>query len=437
MPLARSVAIAALASLPALAPLAHAANDYPPTRVEVVEETFHGETIPDPYRWLEPLESESAEVEAWTTSQNDFTRGVLEGLACRAALERELRPLLEIGAVGMPRERSGRLFWTQRDGDQDQPVLRVARSRRRGAGAPRSEGPRCERPRLDGLVQPESRRHDRRGGPLAGRRRDAGAASHEGRRRHLPRRRDRGEGELALVVPRRPTLRLRPALRPERRLLAAVPRARDRPQRAPRSDPREAARAEPRALRGDLRRWALVRDGREPRLAGERPRGRRRDRVGVDRHDRSRGDRRRPRRTLLARRDRRRHDVRADDLRGAERPPARDRSQPAFARRRAGDRPAARAGGARRRLARPRRARRFLERGRGEFDRALRPRGQPARRGRPAGPRFGVDRHQSGSRERIRLVHELQPSAHDLPLRLRQGRGARDVGLAAGAGRSR
>jgi len=125
MSLARSVALAALASLPVLAPVALAANDYPPTRVEVVEETFHGETIPDPYRWLEPLEAESAEVEAWTTAQNDFTRDVLEGLACRTTLERELRPLLEIGAVGMPRERSGRLFWTQRDGDQDQPVLRV------------------------------------------------------------------------------------------------------------------------------------------------------------------------------------------------------------------------------------------------------------------------------------------------------------------------
>ena len=108
-----------------LAQLALAANDYPPTRVEAVEESFHGESVPDPYRWLEPLEKESAEVEAWTTAQNEFTRDVLEGLACRASLERELRPLLEIGAVGMPRERSGRLFWTQRDGDQDQPVLRV------------------------------------------------------------------------------------------------------------------------------------------------------------------------------------------------------------------------------------------------------------------------------------------------------------------------
>ncbi len=106
------------------ATLAPAANDYPPTRIEIAEESFHGVAVPDPYRWLEPLESESEEVAAWTTSQNDFTRRVLGQLPCRARLEEQLRPLLEIGSVGMPRERAGRLFWTQRDGDQDQPVLR-------------------------------------------------------------------------------------------------------------------------------------------------------------------------------------------------------------------------------------------------------------------------------------------------------------------------
>lgn len=122
-PLGPSLALL-LAPFAVAAPLV-AETDYPATRIEVVEERLHGETIPDPYRWLEPLEAESDEVEAWTTGQNDFTRRVLEDLPCRSMLERELRPLLEIGAVGMPRERQGRLFWTRRDGDQDQPVLRV------------------------------------------------------------------------------------------------------------------------------------------------------------------------------------------------------------------------------------------------------------------------------------------------------------------------
>jgi len=98
---------------------------YPPTRIEIVEERLHGASIPDPYRWLEPLEAECAEVAAWTDAQNAFTRSVLDELPCRAALEARLRPLLEIGAVGLPRERGGRLFWTQRDGDQAQPVLRI------------------------------------------------------------------------------------------------------------------------------------------------------------------------------------------------------------------------------------------------------------------------------------------------------------------------
>ena len=50
----------------------------PPTKMIPVEEVIHDTTFVDEYRWLEALESESADVEAWTTSQNDHTRAVLD-----------------------------------------------------------------------------------------------------------------------------------------------------------------------------------------------------------------------------------------------------------------------------------------------------------------------------------------------------------------------
>ena len=46
-------------------------RDSPPeTPREPVSETRHGETITDPYRWLE---ADDDRVAAWTETQNDYT----------------------------------------------------------------------------------------------------------------------------------------------------------------------------------------------------------------------------------------------------------------------------------------------------------------------------------------------------------------------------
>ena len=55
-----------------------AAQSAPPeTPRRIVQDTLHGDTIDDPYRWLEPLEAESPEVREWTEAQNLHTRAVL------------------------------------------------------------------------------------------------------------------------------------------------------------------------------------------------------------------------------------------------------------------------------------------------------------------------------------------------------------------------
>ncbi len=95
----------------------------PATQMNPVTDVVHGEKITDEYRWLEALESESPEVREWTTLQNDRTQALLDALPCHARLEQQLKPLMSIGSVGMPRREGGRAFWTQRAGGENQPVL--------------------------------------------------------------------------------------------------------------------------------------------------------------------------------------------------------------------------------------------------------------------------------------------------------------------------
>ena len=76
------------------------------TGVEPVHETLHGEEIVDPYRWLE--DGEPAEVRAWTAAQNARTEAVLAAVPGRAALERRLTELLQVGTVSGLEEHKGR-----------------------------------------------------------------------------------------------------------------------------------------------------------------------------------------------------------------------------------------------------------------------------------------------------------------------------------------
>ncbi len=121
-----------LLPLPALA----APGGPPPTAREPVEETLHGVTVTDPYRWLEgDAEGNPTErVGAWTDAQNAYTRGVLDAIPGRAKVAERLRELMTIGAVGLPRMRGERVFYSERKGDQDQAVLYL----REGGGPPRT-----------------------------------------------------------------------------------------------------------------------------------------------------------------------------------------------------------------------------------------------------------------------------------------------------------
>ncbi len=101
------------------------AIDPPATKQDPVTDTYHGWTFTDAYRWLEPLEAESEEVRSWTTTQNDYTRAMLDNLPGRAPLEARLAELMSLPTIGAPDAEGTNYFNLERRGDQNQPILYV------------------------------------------------------------------------------------------------------------------------------------------------------------------------------------------------------------------------------------------------------------------------------------------------------------------------
>jgi prolyl oligopeptidase len=99
---------------------------YPASRASDAVEILHGETIPDPYRWLE--DGESADTREWTDAQNALTRSYLDTAPVRDRIHARLDQLLAIGALSVPAPAQGRYFYQRRDGRQNQPILYLRRS---------------------------------------------------------------------------------------------------------------------------------------------------------------------------------------------------------------------------------------------------------------------------------------------------------------------
>lgn len=97
--------------------------DYPTSRVDPVVEQLHGESIIDPYRWLE--DSDREDVRVWTLAQNALTQAYLTGIEARPRIRARLAELLAIDSLGAPVPAGGRYFYARRRGTQNQPVLYV------------------------------------------------------------------------------------------------------------------------------------------------------------------------------------------------------------------------------------------------------------------------------------------------------------------------
>ena len=101
----------------------------PSTRFEPLTETIHGFEVRDDFRWLEPLESESEEVKAWTDLQNQRTRTALDAHPKRQMVEDRIEALYRVDSIGLPTVRGELHFNLERRGDAKQASL----MRRKGA----------------------------------------------------------------------------------------------------------------------------------------------------------------------------------------------------------------------------------------------------------------------------------------------------------------
>jgi prolyl oligopeptidase len=96
---------------------------YPATRRGDYADDYHGETVADPYRWLE--DSASPETTSWAAAQNELTESLLAQVPSRQEIRSSVTRWWDYERLGVPFERGGRWFQTRRSGLQSQPVLYV------------------------------------------------------------------------------------------------------------------------------------------------------------------------------------------------------------------------------------------------------------------------------------------------------------------------
>ena len=117
----------ALSSLFLIAAVVNAAEDSPSAPPSAAEkpivDMFHGTKVLDNYRWLE--DGKSPETQKWVEREMAYTRGILDPLPGRAAINQRLTDLLSIGSVTAPIIAGRHYFYTKREGMQNQPVLYV------------------------------------------------------------------------------------------------------------------------------------------------------------------------------------------------------------------------------------------------------------------------------------------------------------------------
>lgn len=98
-------------------------TEYPTTRKVDHVDTYHGTTVPDPYRWLE--DDNSAETAKWVEEQNKVTYAYLNTIPYRAKIKERLEQLYNYPKIGAPFRKGELYFFYKNDGLQNQSVLYV------------------------------------------------------------------------------------------------------------------------------------------------------------------------------------------------------------------------------------------------------------------------------------------------------------------------
>jgi prolyl oligopeptidase len=100
--------------------------DYPEARKGDVVDEYHGTKVPDPYRWLEELDS--PETREWVEAENKVTGAYLDAIPARGPIKARLTKLWDYEKFTAPDEKGDRYFYGYNTGLQNQSVLFSAES---------------------------------------------------------------------------------------------------------------------------------------------------------------------------------------------------------------------------------------------------------------------------------------------------------------------
>ncbi|MFT4788751.1 MAG: prolyl oligopeptidase [Paraglaciecola sp.] len=102
-------------------PLTNMNLNYPQTPKGNVSDSYFGQEVADPYRWLE--DDMSADTAQWVVAQNDVTQGYLQHIPFRDTLKQRLETLLNYEKVSAPFKEGKYSYFFKNDGLQNQSVL--------------------------------------------------------------------------------------------------------------------------------------------------------------------------------------------------------------------------------------------------------------------------------------------------------------------------
>jgi len=96
-------------------------SDYPETKTVEVVDTYHNQSVPDPYRWLE--DDRADDTEDWVGRQNEVTFNYLEQIPFREAIKNRLTELWNYEKYSAPFSEGDYTYFYKNDGLQNQYVV--------------------------------------------------------------------------------------------------------------------------------------------------------------------------------------------------------------------------------------------------------------------------------------------------------------------------
>ena len=116
------VVLVSLFATVALATTGHPLS-YPAASRDNVAADYHGMKVPDPYRWMEDIDSPATR--AWVEAEGKLSRDYLDAIPGRAAIEERLRKIWNFERWSAPEHHGRYWFYTHNDGLQNQSVIFV------------------------------------------------------------------------------------------------------------------------------------------------------------------------------------------------------------------------------------------------------------------------------------------------------------------------